>query len=151
MPATPPGFSRCQLDCAVLCRCHFFGVGSGTNFGLCNWQDDACTSFVDSAYHVYKITPVYRLRKAAHECSGSETQLSTTVSVEGCAHLCAETSSCLYFLAGSGQYAGRCWHETNSCTGYSSNSELHVYELVPITTRVSQTATATVSCELCEL
>ncbi len=119
-------------------RCHFFAVGSGSNHGRCYWEVSTCTEFTPNLYHVYKLTPAYRLRKAGSTCDGSRTQLAIDLGVEECAHLCAETTNCVYFSVGYDAAIGQCFQEDSSCTSYSSDT-YNTYEVIPLSSEVSLT------------
>jgi hypothetical protein len=115
----------------VAFRCHFFAVGTGSNHGRCYWEVSTCTEFTPNLYHVYKLTPAYRLRKAGHTCNESRTELATGLGVEECAHLCAETTSCTYFSVGYDGAIGNCFREDSTCAGYSSDT-YNTYEVIPL-------------------
>ena len=120
----------------MVCRCHFFAVGSGSNHGRCYWEASSCTAFTPNLYHVYKLTPSFRLRKSGHSCDGTRTSLGMGVGVADCAHLCAEATNCTYFSVGYGSSIGQCFKEDSTCSGYSARS-YNTYEVIPLATEVS--------------
>lgn len=83
----------------------------------------------------------YELVHAGAECASEDASLGEFPTVQECADACASSASssnpCRFFIFGSGNKAGLCWHEFTTSRDCSEGFEVDEYDFYALTNAVS--------------